>query len=206
MTVDVSLHSGNIDRGIVLREREEVFRQRAVVGENRAVADEGGRVDPKNARCVSALAMTLLRLGEDAKGLEALRRSWKLDPYDARTFNILELFEKIIPARYTTLATAHLRFRVEPSARPAIEAVVAPFLEETYARYVARYGFSPKGPVTFELYGDPRHFAVRTVGCNLTRFKDLSVCDSTIAIRFAAIPGATVIATAGAIVDPARWR
>ena len=41
---------------------------------------------------------------------------------------------------------------------------MAPFLEQRYADYVARYGFEPKGPVTFELYGDPHDFAVRTVG------------------------------------------
>jgi Tfp pilus assembly protein PilF len=142
---------------------EALVRQRRYA-EARAVADEGAAVDPKNARCISAVATTLLRLGDEEKGLEALRRSWKLDPYDARTFNVLNLFEKVIPARYTTYSTAHLRFRIEPAARPAIEAVVAPFLEETYARYVARYGFEPKGPIVFELYGDPRHFAVRTVG------------------------------------------
>jgi Tfp pilus assembly protein PilF len=142
---------------------EALVRQRRYA-EARAVADEGAAVDAKNARCISALATTLLRLGEEEKGLEALRRSWKLDPYDARTFNVLNLYEKVIPARYTTYATAHLRFRIEPSAKPAVEAVVAPFLEETYARYVTRYGFEPKGPIVFELYGDPRHFAVRTVG------------------------------------------
>jgi tetratricopeptide (TPR) repeat protein len=142
---------------------EALVRQRRYA-EALTVAQEGVAVDAKNARCLSALAMTLLRLGDEEKGLEALRASWKLDPYDARTFNILNLYEKIIPARYTTVTTAHLRFRVEPAARPAIEAIVAPFLEETYARYVARYGFSPKGPIIFELYGDPRHFAVRTVG------------------------------------------
>ena len=70
----------------------------------------------------------------------------------------------MIPARYVTVASAHLRFRVEPAARTAITEVVAPFLEERYRADVARYGFEPKGPITFELYGDPRHFAVRTVG------------------------------------------
>jgi Tfp pilus assembly protein PilF len=132
--------------------------------EARAVAEEGVAADSQNARCLSALATTLLRLGDEPAGLEVLRRAWKLDPYDARTYNLLNLFEKIIPARYTTLYTAHLRFRVEPATRPAIEAVVGPFLEETYRRYVARYGFEPRGPVTFELYGDAAHFAVRTVG------------------------------------------
>jgi Tfp pilus assembly protein PilF len=142
---------------------EALERQRRYE-EARAVAEEGVAADANNARCLSVLATTLLRLGDEARGLETLRRAWKIDPYDARTFNLLDLFEKVIPARYTMLSTAHLRFRVEPSARPAVEAIVAPFLEDTYARYVARYGVEPKGPVTFELYGEPANFGVRTVG------------------------------------------
>jgi Tfp pilus assembly protein PilF len=142
---------------------EALERQRRYA-DARAVAEEGVAADGDNARCLSVLATTLLRLGDEARGLETLRRAWKIDPYDARTFNLLDLYEKVIPKRYTMLATAHLRFRVEPAAREAIEAVVAPFLEETYARYVARYGVEPAGPVTFELYGDPSQFGVRTVG------------------------------------------
>jgi hypothetical protein len=118
----------------------------------------------QDARCLSALAMTLLRLGDEDRGLEAMRRAWKLDPYDARTYNVLNLFEKIIPTRYTTLATAHLRFRVEPARVRPSRRSSRRSSRATYVRYVTRYGFEPKGPVTFELYGDPRHFAVRTVG------------------------------------------
>jgi Tfp pilus assembly protein PilF len=142
---------------------DALVRQRRY-DEARAVAEEGVAADPKHARCLSVLATTELRLGDEAHGVETLRRAWKIDPYDARTYNLLNLFEKVIPARYTTLETAHLRFRIEPATKPAIEAVVAPFLEETYKHYVERYGFQPRGPVTFELYGDPSHFAVRTVG------------------------------------------
>jgi len=132
--------------------------------EARATAEEGVRADPRHARCQATLGTTLLRLGDEPAGLEALRRAWKSDPYDVRTYNLLNLFEKVIPARYITVDTQHLRFRVEPAARPAIESVVAPFLEETYQRYVQRYGLTPDGPVVFELYGDPSHYAVRTVG------------------------------------------
>ena len=122
------------------------------------------RADPDDAGCLSVLATTLLRLGDETAGLDALRRAWKRDPYNLRTYNLLDLYEKVIPARYVTVPSAHLRFRVEPAARTAITEVVAPFLEERYRADVARYGFEPKGPITFELYGDPRHFAVRTVG------------------------------------------
>jgi tetratricopeptide (TPR) repeat protein len=142
---------------------EALERQRRYV-DARAVAEEGLTADDGNARCLAVLASTFLRLGDEARGLETLRRAWKIDPYDARTYNLLDLFEKVIPARYTTYETAHLRFRIEPAARPAVEAIVAPFLEETYQRYVARYGFEPQGPITFELYGDAAQFGIRTVG------------------------------------------
>jgi Tfp pilus assembly protein PilF len=132
--------------------------------EAREVAAQGVAADPDDAGCLSVLATTELRLGNESAGLDLLRRSWKRDPYNLRTYNLLDLYEKVIPARYVTVASAHLRFRIEPAAKPAITEIVAPYLEERYRDDVARYGFEPKGPITFELYGDPRHFAVRTVG------------------------------------------
>ncbi len=129
----------------------------------RVVAEAGAAADPDHADCLAVLAATLLRLGDEEAGLDTLRRAWKRDPYDVRTYNLLNLYEKVIPS-YTIVASAHLRFRVLPAARAAITEVVAPFLEERYRDYVTRYGFEPRGPITFELYGDARAFAVRTVG------------------------------------------
>ena len=70
----------------------------------RDVAATGVAADPDDAGCLAVLATTLLRLGDEAAGLDALRRAWKRDPYDVRTYNLLNLFEKVIPARYTTVA------------------------------------------------------------------------------------------------------
>jgi len=132
--------------------------------EAREVAAEGVAADPTDAACLSALGTSQLRLGDEDAGLEALRRAWKRDPYDQRTYNLLNLYEKVIPAGYVTVATAHLRFRVPREASAAVEQVVGPFLEARYHDDVARYGFDPRGPVTFELFADPRQFAVRTTG------------------------------------------
>jgi cellulose synthase operon protein C len=140
----------------------------------RQVAAQGVALDGANARCLASLGLTLLRLGEERPGIEVLRRAWDRDPYDARTFNLLDLFEKVIPARYITVDSAHLSFRVEPRARAAVEAVVAPYLEDVYGRYVARYGFAPSGRIVFELYADPAHYAIRTVG--LPRLGVTAVC------------------------------
>jgi len=130
----------------------------------RDVANAGVAADPDDAGCLAVLAMTLLRLGDETAGLDALRRAWKRDPYDVRTFNLLNLYEKIIPARYTTIPGKHLHFRVPTPHRTAITEVVAPYLEERYRDLVARYRLEPTGPVILELFGEPQEFAVRTTG------------------------------------------
>ena len=151
------------DGGFFAFVAEALSRQRRY-DQARDVAREGVAAAPDDAGCLSALASALLRLGDEPAGLDALRRAWKQDPYDVRTYNLLNLFEKVIPTRTITVASAHLRFRVAPAARTAITEIVAPFLEERYRDYVARYGFEPAGPIVFELYGEPQDFAVRTVG------------------------------------------
>ncbi|MFL5306188.1 MAG: tetratricopeptide repeat protein, partial [Polyangia bacterium] len=132
--------------------------------EARAVAADGVAADPGDAACLSTLAVSLLRIGDEAAGVETLRRAWKRDPYDRRTYNLLDLYEKVIPANTVTVSTAHLQFRIPHAARTAVQEVVGPYLEARYREDVARYGFEPRGPVTFELFADPRQFAVRTTG------------------------------------------
>ncbi len=130
----------------------------------RTVAIQGVSVDARNARCLTVLGTTLLRMGEESEGLRHLRAAFAVDPYDTRTFNQLELFEKTIAQKYIVYATAHFRLRIEKHTQPAIEHVVAPFLEKVYARYAARYAYEPDKPIIVELYGKPEDFAVRTVG------------------------------------------
>ncbi len=161
------------DGDFFARVAEALVRHRRY-DEARAVAEDGVARDERNPRALASLGLTLLRLGHERQGIEVLRRAWDRDPYDARTFNLLNLFEKVIPPGYITVQTKHLAFRVEPRERVAIEAVVGPFLEEVYGRYVERYGFEPAGPITFELYGEPAHYAIRTVG--LPRLGVTAVC------------------------------
>jgi tetratricopeptide (TPR) repeat protein len=149
--------------GAFYAETADILIRHRRTDDARAVVEECGAVDPQNSHCQSVLGTTLLRLGDETAGVEALRRAWKRDPYDARTYNLLELYENVIP-RMQTVSTKHLLFRIDPEARGAIERVVAPYLEETYVRYAAKYGFDPKGPIVFELYANPQQFAIRTVG------------------------------------------
>ena len=162
-TVDLAVHPHD---GAFFAFVAEALTRHRRYDEARAVAADGRRAPiPSDAGCLSvAGARRCCAWATRPPGSTPCAAPGSAIPYDVRTYNLLNLYEKVIPARYMTVASAHLRFRVEPAARPPITEVVAPFLEERYRAYVARYGFEPTGPVIFELYGDPRHFAVRTVG------------------------------------------
>ncbi|HEY1586109.1 MAG TPA: hypothetical protein VGH63_10520, partial [Polyangia bacterium] len=105
-----------------------------------------------------------LRLGEDQKGLDALKEAWKRDPYNVRTYNLLQLFEDVIPKEYVLVEGTPFRFRVAKREEKVLLHYVKPLVTKEYAELVRRYGFTPTGPLTIELYTNPEHYAVRTVG------------------------------------------
>lgn len=142
---------------------EALVRQRRYL-EARAVGEECQMQAQRDVRCLTSLGTTLMRLGEEARGLALLREAFAADPYEARTYNLLRLFDTTIANRYTIVETKHLRFRVERERKVALERIVAPFLEEVFVDYAKRYAYTPSRKVTIELYGDPADFAVRTVG------------------------------------------
>jgi tetratricopeptide (TPR) repeat protein len=170
---DRRLETRPADGDFFARTAEALVRHRRYEDAKQVAADGVDR-DGTHAALLSSLGNTQLRLGEEEEGLALLRRAWDRDPYDVRTYNLLNLFEKVIATRYVQVTTRHFRFRVEASHRTAIESVVAPFLEEVYDRYVVRYGFAPANPIVFELYAAPEHYAVRTVG--LPRLGVAGVC------------------------------
>ncbi len=121
-------------------------------------------VDPKDPVARAAYGANLLRLGRETEGLAALRESWKGDKYNVRTYNLLQLFEDVIPKRYTMIEAPPFRLRVPTAERAVLEATVVPLLQQARVAFDALYETKLKGPITVELYSDPKHYAVRTVG------------------------------------------
>ncbi|MCA1663687.1 MAG: hypothetical protein LC659_05370, partial [Myxococcales bacterium] len=132
--------------------------------EANALEQEALKVDPKSWVALAAIGNNWLRLGDDQKGLAALREAWKRDPYNVRTYNLLQLFEDVIAKEYVLVDGTPFRFRVTRREEPVLLHYVKPFVEREYAELVGRYHFKPEGPLTIELYANPEHYAVRTVG------------------------------------------
>ena len=139
-----------------------------VAARNRRYADAIGfarqavALDSTSARAQSLLGMNLMRTGDMAAARQALETAFAHDPYDVWTKNTLDLLDQT--RGYRELATEHFRIIMDPREAELLGPYAGALAEEAYARFAARYGWKPTGPVRLEIY--PRHadFSVRTVG------------------------------------------
>jgi tetratricopeptide (TPR) repeat protein len=125
---------------------------------------EAVQIDPADSKAWADLGMNLIRAGDDANGVSALRRAWDKDHFNVRVFNTLNLYEKNIASSYETVEGTPFRIRYFKEERPILSRYVPGLLAEAWASMVKRYGFVPSTPVFIELYATKEDFSVRTSG------------------------------------------
>ena len=135
---------------------------------------EAVKIDPEYFEAMQAIGTGYLRVGNEKQGVDWLRKAWKGDEYNTRTFNTLELFDEHIPRGYSFSRTKNFKIRYHNEEKAILSRYLSPLLEKAYADMVARYKFVPKTPLVIELYQDPDHYSVRTVG--LPNLGALGVC------------------------------
>ncbi len=131
-------------------------------------------LDPTYAPALATLGANDLRLGNETAGIKSLQRAWDRDPYNVRTYNLLRLFEEVIPQSYISDEGKSVRFRFSKRERAVLEHTVRPLVEREVTELSVRYGYQPSRPITVELYEQPDHYAVRTVG--LPHLDAIGVC------------------------------
>ncbi|HTJ44866.1 MAG TPA: tetratricopeptide repeat protein [Kofleriaceae bacterium] len=122
---------------------------------------------------MSEIGMGYLRLGDEKQGKDWLDKSWDGDKYNVRTYNTLNLFDRL-PKEYAFHDSPHFRFRFHKDESAILERYIEPMLEQEYKELSARYGFQPKTPIIVELYADKDDYSIRTVG--LPDLGALGVC------------------------------
>jgi cellulose synthase operon protein C len=125
---------------------------------------EATQIDKQDAKAYATLGLNLIRAGDDAGGVAALRTAWEKDKFNVRVYNTLNLYEKDIATGYVTVDGTPLRIRYQKDDKPILERYVPRMLEEAWGSMVKRYGFTPKTPVQIELYADTQSFSIRTSG------------------------------------------
>ncbi|MGB0588521.1 MAG: tetratricopeptide repeat protein [Myxococcota bacterium] len=121
-------------------------------------------LNPRHWKAYVNLGIGLSRLGDDEGAQRVLNQAFDGDPFDVRTFNLLDQFYDGPIREYDWLEVAPMRVRVHREERSVLGRYVPPLLKEAYAHLSSKYGLSPELPIHVEIYRDPQLFAVKSVG------------------------------------------
>lgn len=155
---------------IVARSAVREHRYREAI----ALEHEAIQINPAYHEAMQALGTGYLRLGDEKQGLAWLRKAWEGDEYNLRTYNTLELFEEDIPKQYGFVEGKVFKMRYPNEERDILRRYIEPTLERAFEDMARRYGYRPATPLVIELFHDPQHYSVRTVG--LPNLGALGVC------------------------------
>ena len=125
---------------------------------------EAVAIDNEDGVAYGELGLNLIRAGDDAGGVAALRRAFAIDPYNVRVFNTLNLYEKTIAKEYVTVDHPPFRIRYRKDERAILERYVPALLDEAWQKMIVSYGFTPETPIGVELYAERQNFGIRTGG------------------------------------------
>ncbi len=129
----------------------------AVVLTRRALA-----LDPRSSRALADLGMHLLRTGDEPGARAALESSFKIDPFDRVTFNLLEMLDKL--EKFETLRDGDLVVRISKEEAPVLGEYAIALAHQALTALSARYEFAPRGPILIEIFPGHDDFAVRNLG------------------------------------------
>jgi Flp pilus assembly protein TadD len=147
----------------------EVYR---VVGEEAAhnyrfdeavlLARRALALQPKNSRALSDLGVHLLRTGDEPGARTALEASFKIDPYDVVTYNLLGLMDTL--DKFVTVRDGDLVLRMHKDEAPVMQDYVLALAHQALTTLAKRYEFTPRGPILIEIFPKHDDFAVRIAG------------------------------------------
>jgi len=127
-----------------------------------ALAQKALTLDPTDAHAAADLGMHLMRTGDEAGARRALEASFKVDPYQGITFNLLHVLDNL--DQFATVQEGDLIFKMRKDQAPVLREYAVPLAQEAFKTLSSRYGFTPTGPFLIEIFTDHDDFAVRNLG------------------------------------------
>ena len=120
------------------------------------------RLNPNLFSAYADLGVNLLRIGRESEAKQILEKAYQVDPFNLWTVNTLRLLDSF--ENFETLTTPHFSLKLHREEAALLGHYVPPLLEKAYGALSTRYGFSPPGPIYFEMYPSHEDFAVRALG------------------------------------------
>ena len=119
-------------------------------------------IDRENPRAQADLGSHLMRTGDERNARRALEAAFRIDPYDAITYNLLQLLDQL--DTFQTITDGDLIIKLHPDEVGVMREYVPALSRQAIDTLSKKWNFTPKGPILIEVF--PRHddFAVRTLG------------------------------------------
>jgi cellulose synthase operon protein C len=119
-------------------------------------------LDGKNARSLADLGTHLLRTGDEPGARVALETSFKIDPYDKVTYNLLTMMDTL--DKFVTVRDGDIVIRMSRDEAPVLQEYAVSMAHQALTTLSARYEFTPRGPILVEIFPKHDDFAVRNFG------------------------------------------
>jgi tetratricopeptide (TPR) repeat protein len=119
-------------------------------------------IAPRHQQALADLGMYLLRTGDEGGARNALESSFKLNPYDVVTYNLLEMMDTL--DTFITTEQGDIVLRIDKGDATVLQAPALELAQRALDTLSQRYQFKPKGPILIEMFPKHDHFAVRTAG------------------------------------------
>ncbi len=124
------------------------------------------------------LGLMNMRLGDEDAARRLFEEAFRLDPFNVRVKNSLEVLEVL--AGYATLETDHFLVRYDPQLDPALGPAAAEYLEQIYPELCRRLDWQPAQKTLVEFFNRARNtdghawFSARIIG--LPRVHTIGAC------------------------------
>ncbi len=133
-------------------------------GEAAALDERAIALDPRHWKAYTNLGIGRGRLGDDTGAKKLLERAHEGDPYEVRTYNLLERFYDKPIESFQWVEAKPMRLRVHQRERAVLELVLPGLVQEAYAHLVKAYGVKADLPLHLEIFPDREMFSVRSTG------------------------------------------
>jgi cellulose synthase operon protein C len=119
-------------------------------------------LDGENPRALADLGIHLLRTGDEPGARAALDASFKSDPFDTVTFNLLAMLDTL--DKFVTVRDGDIVMRLHADEAAVLQDYALPLAKQALTTLAGRYEFTPKGPILIEIFPKHDDFAVRNLG------------------------------------------
>jgi cellulose synthase operon protein C len=118
---------------------------------------------PDDAAAHTKMGILLMREGEEEQAESYLRKAYRLDAYNPRTTNFINLLDHM-KRDFVSHRTEHFLIRWDKEKGRVLERFLPDYLEEVYRDVCGEFGYEPRNPTLIEIFDSHDQFSARIVG------------------------------------------